>query len=398
MSGAHARLSPSGADGWMNCSQWMNDSEGSVYARRGNAMHDLAELVLERGHLVHEWKHQVLNVEGQSFVVDDEMVDIVSVYVDYIRGFKFTHELFVEVKVPIDHLNGEAEATGTADAILLAHDESEVVVVDLKTGRGVEVDAVNNLQGLHYASGAMRFAKAQGINPRSVRIVICQPPVSRTPSEWEVSFEELEAFEQRARQAAERHGSGEATPGAKQCQWCSRKPNCAVLAARVQAELGAQFEDLTTEDKSRRDELVAEMVARADISAALAAADLIETWCSAIRAEAERRLHNGIAVDGFKLVAGKRGVRNWCDASEAEEMLRKKLRLKVAEAFDLKLISPATAEKRLKGKPKHWARLLPLISQTEGKPTVAPMSDKRPAVELKPVVELFDDHTGADLA
>lgn len=401
MSGVHARLSPSGADGWMNCSRWTSDSKGSTYARRGTAMHAIAAEVLGRGTTAAEWLGKTIEADGETFLVDDEMVDIVSVYVDYIRGFEFTHARAVEVAVPIDHINGEPGSTGTADCILTADDGSELVVVDLKTGRGVEVEAVGSLQGLHYASGALRLLKKETMQrplPKTIRIVMVQPPVSRTPSEWEIKVEDVLAFEQRARAAAERHGTGDATPGDKQCRWCSSKATCQVLATHVQGALGVQFEDLTTDDKSRKDEIVERLVEQADISVALAAVGLIEDWCSAIRAEAERRLHQGVAVPGYKLVAGKRGVRSWSDDAAAEEMLRKKLRLKVTEAYDLKLISPASAEKLFKSKPKHWARLLPLISQTEGKPTVAPMSDKRPAIEVKPIAELFDDHTGADLA
>lgn len=395
MSGIHARLSPSGADGWMGCTQWTSDSVGSTYARRGTAMHEMASQALLGDQLAGDFMGAEFFVDGEQFVVDEEMADLVQTYLDYVLQFEPTHNRMVEVRVPIGHVTGEVDAHGTVDALLLARDGSEIAVVDLKTGRGHAVEAENNKQLMLYALGALEFVRLVGHEPETVRLVIVQPPVSRTASEWTVSVAELEAFAEQARAAAAAYGAGPATPGDAQCRWCSRKAACGALAARVQAELGAQFADLTTEDQSRRDELVGEMVAAADVATALAAVDLIEAWCSAIRTEAERRLHQGVPVAGFKLVAGKRGQRSWSDADAAEQLLVEQLK---EQAHELRLISPAAAEKLLKRRVADWKALLPLISQTDGKPTVAPMSDKRPALEVRPVAELFHDETGADLA
>lgn len=379
----------------MGCAQWTTDSTGSTYARRGTAMHELASQALLGDQLAGDFMGAEFFVDGEQFVVDDDMVEVVQTYLDYVRQFEPTHDRMVEVRVPIGHVTGEPGAHGTVDALLLARDGSEIAVVDLKTGRGHEVDARNNAQLMLYALGALEFVRLVGHEPATVRLVIVQPPVSRTASEWTVSVAELEAFAERARAAAQAFGKGPATPGEAQCRWCSSKATCGALAARVQAELGAQFEDLTTEDQSRRDELVTQMVAAADVPTALAAVELIEAWCSAIRAEAESRLRQGIPVAGFKLVAGKRGIRAWSDAVAAERLLVERI---PDQAFEHRLISPAAAEKLLKRRTADWQQLLPLISQSDGKPTVAPMSDKRPALEVRPLAELFHDETGADLA
>lgn len=400
MSDTHARLSPSGADGWVNCAQWANDGGSNTYARYGNACHELSARVLRGNTTAHDHLGELIEVvDGEvreTFTVDAEMIEIVDCYTKLVRDLAPNHALLVETAVPIDHITGEEDAEGTADAILLPHDGEEVVVVDLKTGRGVEVDAEGNLQGLHYGSGALRIARMAGHEPKRVRIIISQPRISRAPSEWSVSLKELEAFEQRAREAAQRHGTVPPTPGTKQCRWCAKKASCQALANRVQADVGAQFEDLTASGKVG-DEKVAELVAKADIARALSAVELIEDFCAAIRTEAERRLHNGVEVPGFKLVQGKKGNRAWTKAEDVEALL-KSFRLKQEQMFDFKLISPAAAEKLLKDQPKRWARVLPLISQSDGKPTVAPASDKRPALNVKPVADHFHDETGADLA
>jgi hypothetical protein len=127
------------------------------------------------------------------------------------------------------------------------------------------------------------------------------------------------------------------------------------------------------------------------IAAALTKVDLIEDWCKAIRAEAERRLLAGDNVPGWKLVPGKRGARQWVDAKAAEEAL-KGMRLRQDQIYDIKLVSPTSVEKLLKAEvigQRQWAKLAEIIVQNEGRPHVAPSTDPRPAIEIRPVVEDF---------
>lgn len=395
MSGVHARLSPSGADGWMNCVQWASDSVGSTYARRGNAAHELAARLLHNGGSARGCIGEVLTVEGEAFTVDDDMADTIDCYVDYVRTFRDTHVQMVEVRVPIEQITGEPGAHGTVDALLISKDCTEVVVVDLKTGAGVQVDAERNRQMQFYALGALEFLKLIGHSPDSVRLVISQPKVSRMPSEWATDVPTLREFALDASAAAMRYGLGDSTPGETQCRWCSQSGTCSALAARVQAEVGAQLEDLGTEDKGRQDELLRGLTSAADIARAMAAVGLVEDWCSAIRAEAERRLKSGAEVAGFKLVAGKRGIRAWADPASAEAAIAAVLS---DHAFERTLVSPTKAERLLRDNAPGWQQLLPLITQAEGKPSVARTHDKRPALEFRPVADQFHDETGADLA
>jgi hypothetical protein len=112
--------------------------------------------------------------------------------------------------------------------------------------------------------------------------------------------------------------------------------------------------------------------------------DLIETWCKAQRAEVERRLFSGIPVPDYKLVQGRRGARSWIDEQLAEETL-KSMRYKMEEMYNMKLITPPAAEKLLKGNPKRWNKMLRLVGQSEGSPSVAHISDKRPALAVTTV-------------
>jgi hypothetical protein len=119
----------------------------------------------------------------------------------------------------------------------------------------------------------------------------------------------------------------------------------------------------------------------------MAAVPVVEIWCKAVLAEGERRLLAGVPVDGWKLVEGRRGSRKWSDTADAEAAL-KAMRLKHDEMYEYSVISPTTAEKLAKAGSlgaRQWTKLQALIVQAEGRPSVAPASDKRPAISVAPV-------------
>jgi hypothetical protein len=105
----------------------------------------------------------------------------------------------------------------------------------------------------------------------------------------------------------------------------------------------------------------------------------------------ERRLLAGKFTDArYKLVEGRMGNREFED-EEAAEAEMKAMRLKVDEMYTKKLISAPQAEKLLKeSNPRKWAKLQKMIVQRQGKPSVAPASDKRPALNLA-IAEQFEE-------
>jgi hypothetical protein len=172
------------------------------------------------------------------------------------------------------------------------------------------------------------------------------------------------------------------SPSADACRFCKAK--CTALAAFVEESIGADFDEVITGPKLE--------VQESDLPKHMAAVDLIEDWCKAVRAKVESELLSGREVEGYKLVQGRRGSRAWSSKEEAEATL-KSMRLKVEEMYDFSLISPTSAEKLAKegkiGK-RQWPRVVKLITQSEGKPSVAPESDKRPALVVSPTVDDFD--------
>ena len=396
---AHAIRSPSGASGWLECAGWASDSKGSKYADEGTAAHELAATCLSCSTETRDHLGVAVDVGANTFVVDDEMALAVGDYVGYVRDVvKGTGgELLVEQKLSIEAITGEAGAKGTSDAVILA--PGELIIADLKYGRGVPVEADNNPQLQIYALAAMdEFSLAHDFS--TVRMVIHQPRLGAV-SEWVQPVEQLEAFRAHIRERIAIHDANPdaRNPGTKQCQWCANKATCSALARKVQDEIGSDFEDLTTFNRemtehslSRRGHLDSD-----ELAAAMKAADLIEIWLKAVRAEVETRLLAGQAVPGFKLVQGKKGNRKWTNEAEAEITL-KAMRVKHEQMYDYSVISPTSAEKLAKAEvigPRQWPKLQALITQAEGKPSVAPETDKRPALVMSAVADDFTDVTAS---
>jgi hypothetical protein len=376
--------------------------ESSSYAREGTAAHELAALCLETETQPFDYVGKKIEFDDHGeilhWLVDTDMAEHVQTYVDYVREQAKGCTLLIERKLPIGHMTSEVDATGTGDAVILDAANRRVTVIDLKYGMGVRVDAEGNPQALMYGSGALE-EYGIAVDFETVRVVIHQPRLGHV-SEAEVSIEELRAFEETVRDAADtsyRAGlqgnpdvlAGFLTPGEKQCRFCKAKATCPALRAEMGSLVASEpasiddFADLVPKTVNMLSE-------EQYLSWAMSNVRLVEDWCAAVKAEVERRLLAGQSVEGFKLVEGRRGPRKWADEEQAEKLF-KSFRLRADEMYDMKLISPTTAEKLLKDQPKRWTKAGELITQSDGKPSVAPESDKRPALVIASVADDFAD-------
>jgi hypothetical protein len=350
--------------------------------------------------------------------------------------FKNDAGQFVDIDTGELYAEDEVEpATGTTDVWIIKGRVAHCL--DLKWGMGVQVFAADNEQQEMYTDAGLQEFDLLG-DVEEIHLHIVQPRLKHY-DEHVMTRVELEGRIELIRQASQKISSTPAselpaTPGDKQCKFCKASATCPERTAFTTELIVGEFVDLdkgfvrvempqaekllaqsfgvkpaavtfdhpvaqlpffTVKKPSIRPSLEAatERLATEEderLATLMDAADMIEGFAKAVRAEVERRLLAGKFTDArYKLVEGRQGARSWTDEAEAEATL-KAMRLKVDQMYDFKLISPTTAEKVLKeANPRKWTKLQPLIGRSDGKPSVAPASDKRPALNLA-IAEQFE--------
>ncbi len=440
----HSLLSPSGAHRWMRCPGSLLLEKGAPdrstrYADEGSVAHQIAtDCLLSKGKLIPEhYLHRRIKYGENEIVVDHEMVQSVEQFIELVEKYSeygvgqvlvdkrvdFTDYVAVEATVainggpnesgPVEFRKEIVRQTGTADVIIIFPDR--IIVIDLKYGRGVKVYAENNEQCRLYALGTLHDYGFL-CDPTHIVMVIHQPRLEHLDEDT-MSVADLEAWaENEAKPGAEAaisnleigtmmlesHGLNisqlsknvggpvlptdvlakiRLEPGEKQCKFCNAKALCPALSAEMSVTTGniataADFADLAQRDD---DELELMMLK----------VPLVETYCKAIRAEIERRLFTGHTSKNFKLVEGRQGNRAWTSEGEAEAAM-KAAKLKADDIYVKKIVSPTQAEKNLKKtKPKVWKNLQELITRAPGKPSVALVTDKRPALAASAIAADF---------
>lgn len=358
--------------------------------------------------------------------------------------FKNDYGQFVDFETGELYSQDEVEpATGTTDVWIIKG--SVAHSIDLKWGMGVQVFAADNEQQEMYTDAGLQELDFLG-EVEEIHLHILQPRLHHF-DEHVLTRKELEARIGLIRKASWdiAFTAGEmieATPGEKQCRFCKASATCKERTDHTVELIVGEFVDLdkgfVKVEMPQAEKLLAQSFGvkpaaltyheqtesghdglpcdahftvkkpniRPSLEAAEAklpdasderlatlmdAADMIEGFAKAVRAEVERRLLKGEFTDArYKLVEGRQGARSWTSEEEAEAAL-KAMRLKVDQMYDFKLISPTTAEKVLKeANPRKWNKLQPLIGRSDGKPSVAPASDKRPALSMA-IAEQFED-------
>ena len=353
MSGLHSLLSASRANRWIACSgsvaleeQLLPDA-GSEYAEEGTKAHALGEAILNKQPIPH---------------VGEEMTKFVDEYVNYVckreSEFNGNVERFIEKHLDLSaYVPG---ASGTADALLVGSDRA--VLIDLKYGLGVRVDVSDNPQLMLYALSVVEALP----QIKRIEAVIHQPRLNSV-SEAEYTSEELKKWGNEVIKPAVRRvfRKPELTPG-KHCQFCRAKARCPALAELAKQEA---IEEFGVDNKLKP-------LDNGQISELLKQAKQLELFLKALKDEAERQLLEGHHIPSFKLVEG-RGQRAWRSENAATSALIEAIG--EDRAVVRKPLSPAQAEAVL-GK-KHPVLELHAFRR-EGKPTVVPETDRRPALVL----------------
>ena len=378
------------------------DSEPAIW---GSRCHALSE---------HWLKTDILNYHGvmkqysadypeqytydETVPVDDEMIETAKYYVKYCKGLG-KGVVKVEEKVMLCE-----DCGGTAD---LSHDDKGkktriLTIVDLKSGVGVEVEAEENEQEMIYVAAS---AGDDIFLYDILRLVIVQPrcKTGAPVKVWEITPEELLTWlDEVCYPAIEEikemlvafpldmtidedsikwiDEAGFLVADMEACRWCSAKGTCPAAARAALSAACEDFSDLLKPGDGKSSVLTEQGLE------ILNKASLIRKILEAVEETAFKELQNGIEVPGFKLVAGRKS-KSWCDAAKAEAWLKAR-RFKQEEMYKQSLISPSAAITLVKG--RRFAKDLDdQYTTNDGKPTMAPASDKRDALKTQTAEDDF---------
>ena len=358
--GTHALLSPSAAHRWMNCPpsaclEREFPSSSSEVAAEGTAAHALCEHKLRKF-------LKLRSKRPQSDFEDDEMDRCSDDYVSFVQEqMGEIPSPMVLVEQRLDLTRYVPEAFGTADCIIVGGDRLHIV--DFKYGMGVLVEAEHNPQMMLYALGALELL--DGIyDIQTISMSIFQPRRENVCT-WSLPKEELlrwarDDLVEKARLAYA--GEGEYCAG-EWCTFCRASVRC---RARAEEKLRLAKEEFKYPP----------LITDEEIEDVLGEIPELIKWANAILAYAtDAAVNHGKAWLGFKIVEG-RSVRRYKDE---DDVAREAESAGYTDIFDKKLIS-LTQMERLMGKKAFTDILDGLIEKPPGKPTLVPLSDKRPAI------------------
>ena len=376
--GKHAVLSASSSHRWLNCNpsarleQEFEDRETEA-AAEGTAAHALAEHKLRKALKMRSRK-------PVSKYDSDEMDTYTDGYVEFVlEALEEAKQLCSDPKVLIEQKLDFScyvpDGFGTGDCLIVA--DRLLHIIDLKYGQGVLVNAVENPQMMLYALGALRIFDCL-YNITEVSMTIYQPRRENV-STWTISVKELDDWaEQTLKPKAELafKGEGEYSPGAW-CQFCKAAVKC---RARAEAKLQlAKYEFAKPP-----------LLTDAEIGDILGKLDDLTKWANEIIAYAQdAAVSHGKQWPGYKLVESRTN-RKYTDEDAVIEAARS---AGYTDIFKKSLI-PITEMEKLMGK-KTFAEVLgSLVIKPQGKPTLVPASDKRPAITTTGAKQDFSDYKG----
>ena len=365
-------LSPSKAKQWLACPPSARLSakfserfgeQSSEYAAEGTKAHAVAELKLrlELGEI------NKFNYDAQRKALGEIPADMdryTDTYMDTVLERYYACKkvcpdarLFVEQR--LDMSEWIPGCFGTADACVVS--DTILEVLDLKYGKGVPVDAVENPQARCYGLGAVHeFGDLYSFT--HVRNTIVQPRLDSITEEVLTRGELLKwgAFVKPIAELAYK-GEGGFSPG-ENCRFCAAK---AVCKARAYQSFDLLAACLDTPD----------VLPDEAIPGILRVADTCEQWIKDVKAYALNQALLGQEWPGYKLVKGKRPSRAFRNDEEAEEQL---IRAGYTpEQYQVTRMKTVAEIEKLMGKRAFDALMGGLVIQGEGNLTLVPETDKR---------------------
>ena len=372
----HAVLSASGAYRWLNCLPSARLELEFVYessaAAKGTAAHALCEHKLKKA--LHMRSKRPVSVYNS-----DEMEEHSDAYVEFVmEQFELAKQSCTDplilIEQRLDFSCYVPQGFGTGDCIIIG--DKKLHIIDFKYGMGVLVDAVGNLQMKLYALGALEIYDSL-YDIEEVSMTIFQPRRENV-STWTIRVEDLKAWaEKELKPKAKKayNGEGEYLPG-EWCTFCRAAVKCRARAEEKLKLAQSEFKLPPLLTDSEIEEILSKL------------SDLTK-WANEIIAYAtDAAVNHGKEWHGFKIVEG-RSVRKYKDEDAVAEVAKAN---GYKDIFRQSLIT-LTEMERLMGKSKFEKILGDLIYKPPGKPTLVPLSDKRPAMNVSNAKNEFNEIT-----
>ena len=372
----HAVLSASGSHRWLNCSPSARlelefENTGSEAAREGTAAHALCEHKLKRA-LKKRSKRPVSEYDS------DEMEECSDAYVQfvmehYMEAKEKCSDPIILIEQHLDFSCYVPDGFGTGDCIIVSDDKLHII--DFKYGLGVLVEAEENPQMKLYALGALEIYDSL-YDIKEVSMTIFQPRRENV-STWTISTDELKDWaenELKPKAILAYNGEGEYAPG-EWCTFCRAAVRC---RARAEEKLKLAQADFK----------LPPLLTDAEIEEVLAIIPDLTKWANEITAYAtDAAINHGKQWSGFKVVEG-RSVRKYRDE---EKVAQAAIESGYSDIYRQSLI-PMTEMQKLMGKTKFEEILGDLIYKSPGKPTLVPVADKRPAMNVSDAMNDFNEY------
>jgi hypothetical protein len=373
----HAVLSASGAHRWLNCLpsarlelEFVNNEFSA--AAEGTAAHALCEHKLKKA--LHMRSKRPVSVYNS-----DEMEEHSDAYVEFVMeqlelAKQSCTDPLILIEQRLDFSCYVPQGFGTGDCIIIA--DKKLHIIDFKYGMGVLVDAVDNPQMKLYALGALEIYDSL-YDIEEVSMTIFQPRRENV-STWTIRIEDLKDWAEkelkpRAKKAYD--GEGEYLPG-EWCTFCRAAVKCRARAEEKLKLAQSEFK-------------LPPLLTDSEIEEVLSKLSDLTKWANEIIAYAtDAAVNHGKEWHGFKVVEG-RSVRKYKDEDAVAEVAKAN---GYKDIFRQSLIT-LTEMERLMGKSKFEKILGDLIYKPPGKPTLVPLSDKRPAMNVSNAKNEFNEIT-----
>ena len=382
----HAKLSSSASKRWLGCPGSVKLSEhypngSSIYADEGTIAHGMAEgMISKDDKLVQKYEVEAAKFYGEHPELNGtflEMKMILQPYVDYVfeEYAAQVHEdgaaqLMTEERVDLtEYIPG---GFGTSDVVILR--QGRLHIIDLKYGKGVSVSAEDNPQLKLYALGTLaRFDMLYDIE--DVVMTIYQPRLDNVSTDT-IKAKDLYAWGEEVIKPGAQLALSEDAPvhAGDWCQFCPARYDCkerARDAMELQKYLGQM------------------VISPEEIAEILGKIDRLTKFAEDIKDSALTKALDGEEIPGWKVVEG-RSIRKYVGSEEEIVRQCEGAGYDQALLYERKLLTITNMEK-LMGK-KQFAEVLgAYVEKPEGKPTLAPESDKRPAITNNSAAEDFAD-------